>query len=156
MEQRGIGRSGTYEHIMPLLRDKGYLVCKNETLVLTAHARSLCTFLSHHFPELFVPEFTARLEQQVDQVAAGELSRLDVLHDFWRMFSRTYKPLAAVFLPRNAPSFHAVTLGVCPKCGGKLVARYSPNGGQFAGCEHFPRCKGKAEPVLLSTAKAGR
>ncbi len=155
MESRHIGRTGTYEHSLRLLFEKGYLVRKADRLLLTAHAKALCTLLSRHFPQLFTADYTAHLERQLDQIAAGERSRLEVLREFWRTFSRTYQPLAAVFGPDNQP-VGIVSLGTCPKCGGHFVIRRTRRGGQFAACEHFPRCQGRPAPLLMSAAKAGR
>ncbi len=152
MDKRGIGRASTYDHILPLLFEKGYLVRKGDRLLLTAHAKALCTLLSRHFPDLFTADYSAQLERQLDQIAAGERSRLEVLREFWRIFSRTYQPLAAVFIPDNSP-VEVPVLGNCPKCGGRLIARHTRSGGQFAACEHFPRCHGRPAPVLLSAAK---
>ena len=155
METRGIGRSGTYEHVLRLLLEKGYLVRKGDRLLLTAHAKALCTLLSHHFPELFSADYTAHLEHQLDQIAAGERSRLEVVREFWRTFSRTYQPLAAVFLPDDTPA-ETPAMGTCPKCGGQLVTRRTRSGGQFAACEHFPRCHGRPAPALLNAVKVGQ
>lgn len=154
MEERGIGRGGTFDHTLPLLFEKGYLVRQGDRLFLTAHAKALCTLLTHHFPDLFSADYTAQLERQLDQIAAGECSRVEVVRAFWRTFARAYQPLAAVYLQPPDPAAPPV-VDTCPACGGHLVARRTRGGGQFAACEHFPRCKGRPTPVLLRAAKGG-
>jgi len=155
MEQRRIGRTGTVDHSLHRLFERGYLVRKADRLLLTAHAKALCSLLRRHFPDLFTADYTAHLERQLDQIATGERSRLEVLSAFWRTFSRTYQPLAAVFGPNNQ-AVGVVSLGTCPKCGGRFVIRRTRRGGQFATCERFPRCQGRPAPLLMSAAKAGR
>jgi DNA topoisomerase-1 len=159
MARHGIGRPATYATTLRLLVDKGYLTREAEVLVLTAHGAALCKFLVTHFPELFTPDYTAELERQLDRIADGELTRLDVLRAFWQTFTRAYRPLAAVYLlPNENRSIEPPTvLGVCPKCGGKLITRHTAKGGTFAGCEHFPKCDGHAAPVVFNvTAKGAR
>jgi DNA topoisomerase-1 len=161
MEAHGVGRPATYASTIKLLSDKGYISRRQGTLVLTNHGQSLCTFLSTHFPETFAADFTAQLEQQLDQIAVSEMAPLEVLRRFWKTFSLSYRPLAAVYLPNKtflpSDSDQTTDLGLCSKCGGKLVVRYSKKGGQFAACEHYPKCDGRAAPVALSVAaKAGR
>ncbi len=145
---QGIGRPSTYAGMLRLIREKGYVRLDEKRLIPTAPGRKLCAFLVQHFPTVFEVAYTAQLEAQLDQIAAGKAERLAVLQAFWtEQFLPGYQPLAAQL---NRPHTQPLkVVGVCPKCGGRLVERQGSHG-TFAGCEHFPKCRGRADTIRLT------
>lgn len=86
LEQRGIGRPSTYANMVKTVRDKGYVAIRHKRLVPTENGLALCDFLSAHFAEVLADDYTARLEESLDRIAAGDTTRLEVLRAFWDGF----------------------------------------------------------------------
>ncbi len=86
LETRGIGRPSTYAATIKTLKDKRYVTLKQKRLVPTENAIALCDFLTAHFADVLAYDYTARLEAELDAVAAGKRTRLEVLDAFWMGF----------------------------------------------------------------------
>jgi DNA topoisomerase-1 len=86
LERHGIGRPSTYASTLKTLKHKGYVALDGQQLVPTTGGEALCEYLTAHFPDLFTADYTARLEEQLDRVAAGEVARDGVLDAFWGDF----------------------------------------------------------------------
>ena len=85
LEEEGVGRPSTYASIMDkITRDERYARKKGRTLIPTYMAFAVTGFLESHFPDLVDTQFTARLETDLDQIAAGKGSKVDYLHEFYR------------------------------------------------------------------------
>ncbi len=85
LEEEGVGRPSTYASIMDkLTRDERYARKAGRTLVPTYMAFAVTEFLERHFPELVDIQFTARMEDDLDEIAAGKGSKVDYLHEFYR------------------------------------------------------------------------
>ncbi len=87
LEQRGIGRPSTYASMVKTVKDKGYVKVSHKRLVPTENGITLCDFLTAHFADVLAYDYTARLENQLDRIAAGDTTRLDVLRAFWDGFN---------------------------------------------------------------------
>jgi DNA topoisomerase-1 len=87
LEQRGIGRPSTYASMVKTVKDKGYVKISQKRLVPTENGIALCDFLTAHFADVLAYDYTARLEDQLDRIAAGNTSRLEVLRAFWDGFN---------------------------------------------------------------------
>ena len=83
LEERGIGRPSTYASIIQTVQDRGYVWKKGSALVPTFTAFAVVQLLERHFPELVDLTFTARMEDALDAVAAGELDSVPWLHEFY-------------------------------------------------------------------------
>jgi len=95
LEQRGIGRPSTYASMIKTVKDKGYIKLSQKRLIPTENGRTLCGFLSAHFADVLADHYTAQLETQLDEVAAGRSTRLDVLRAFWQGFQPQLAQAAA-------------------------------------------------------------
>jgi len=130
------------------LTEKGYVKRDGKFLTPTARGITLAHFLNEHFADVFEVTHAAQLEQQIDRIARGETRRLSVLSAFWQGgFMAQCRALAIQLLPKTLD-----VVGVCPKCGGRLIERHNKRG-IFAACEHYPKCKGRAEPVTLTAVQ---
>lgn len=87
LEQRGIGRPSTYASMVKTVKDKGYVRVSQKRLVPTEHGIALCDFLTAHFADVLAYDYTARLEDQLDRIATGNTTRLEVLRTFWEGFN---------------------------------------------------------------------
>lgn len=98
LEQHGIGRPSTYASMVRTLKEKGYVKLTQKRLVPTPNGMALCDFLTTHFTEVLTVDYTARLEEQLDQITTGETTRLDVLQHFWTAFQPQLKAAADLVL----------------------------------------------------------
>jgi DNA topoisomerase I len=83
LEEKGIGRPSTYASIMQTIQDRGYVWKKGQALVPSSDAFAVVNLLERHFSHLVDYEFTARMEDDLDQIAVGQQRREPWLHQFW-------------------------------------------------------------------------
>jgi DNA topoisomerase-1 len=69
------------------VKDKGYVKVSQKRLVPTENGIVLCNFLTGNFADVLAYDYTARLENQLDRIAAGDTTRLEVLRAFWEGFN---------------------------------------------------------------------
>jgi DNA topoisomerase-1 len=87
LEKRGLGRPSTYASIVEVLLERAYVESsagKGKTLISTAVGRQVLTFLLSGFADIFDYDFTARMEEQLDEIAAGRVKWQGVLSEFWQ------------------------------------------------------------------------
>ncbi|WP_124948389.1 type I DNA topoisomerase [Sulfuriferula thiophila] len=133
LEEYGIGRPSTYASIISTLQDREYVILDKKRFMPTPTGRLVNCFLTTHFTHYVDYDFTAKLEDKLDDVSNGELKYLPLLHEFWDGFSGTLTAKADV--ERGCP----IDDEVCPKCGGKLFLQASKRG-LFIGCSAYPVC----------------
>ncbi len=153
MEELGIGRPSTYTAILKTLEDRDYVAIDKRKLVPQPKGRLLSAFLESFFERYVEYDFTASLEEKLDEISDGKLSWKDVLRDFWRDFSgavddikelRVTDVLEAlndelaplVFPPREDGS----NPRLCPKCGSGTLSLKLGKYGAFVGCSNYPEC----------------
>ncbi len=83
MESAGIGRPSTYADILSRIRDKGYVMVRGKAMTPTLTAFAVIRLLENNFPKLVDTEFTARMEERLDEIAAGERESTPYLHEFF-------------------------------------------------------------------------
>ena len=83
LEELGIGRPSTYASIMQTIQERGYVFKRGQALVPSFLAFAVVTLLENHFPRLVDFEFTAAMENELDEIAAGEAAALDFLRAFY-------------------------------------------------------------------------
>ncbi len=155
MEELGIGRPSTYASILTTIVDRGYVTKDKGRLSPTDQGRLVTVFLSNYFRRYVDYDFTKRLEQQLDEVSAGDAGYKDVLRQFWRDFSAALADTAdlrisevlekidEVLAPHLYPPREDGTdPRLCPNCGaGRLSMRTARSGGAFIGCSNYPECR---------------
>jgi len=153
MEELGIGRPSTYASTLKTLEDRGYVAIEKRRLIPEAKGRLVTAFLESFFERYVEYDFTASLEEQLDEISDGKLKWKDVLRDFWRDFSgavddikelRVSDVLDALNEELAPLVFPAKEDGsdprACPKCGnGKLSLKLGKYGA-FIGCSNYPEC----------------
>ena len=88
LEELGIGRPSTYTAILKTLEDREYVMIDKRRLVPEAKGRLLSAFLESFFQRYVEYDFTASLEEKLDEISDGKLAWKDVLRDFWTRFLR--------------------------------------------------------------------
>lgn len=96
----------------------------------------LAAFLDRSFNNIIKLDYTKELEESLDQIADGKLSKLDFLTKFYNILEDTIKNTSEI---KSASGEK-----ICPKCGAKMILRRSKYGKLFFGCSTWPKCNGIA------------
>lgn len=144
LEELGIGRPSTYAPTISTISRRGYVEREKRRLVPTETGILVNDLVVEHFPDVVDYGFTARLEDQLDQIAEGDREWAEVIHEFYVPFSEQVN-LAWETMPdqRAEPEYLDRN---CPETGHQLVIRYGRYG-KFIGCSDFPNCR-YTEPWL--------
>ena len=154
MEELGIGRPSTYASIVTTIQDREYVTKDKNRLIPEDKGRIVTIFLLNFFRKYVGYEFTANLEEELDDVSAGDRDYKQVLAQFWRDFSAAISEtselritevldkLDAALAPQlYPPREDGSDPRICPLCGtGKLHLKTSKTGG-FVGCGNYPECR---------------
>src|SRR5580700_739636 len=154
MEELGIGRPSTYASILQVLKDRKYVRLDKRRLYPEDRGRIVVAFLESFFAKYVEYDFTAALEEQLDQISNSEIAWREVLRDFWRDFlgaidgtkdlkiSQVIDALDELLGPHLFPPREDGTdPRVCPTCStGRLSLKLSKFGA-FIGCTNYPECR---------------
>lgn len=158
LEKRGIGRPSTYAEIISKVQARDYVEkLPGGQMKATDLGKVVVDGLVSTSLEFMNPSFTAQMEEELDEVAAGKLARVKLLQRFYVKFRETLDRAKKErrWTPDPKPIGEA-----CPECGKGLYERWSKNG-WFIGCEGYPKCKhtrsigndGQPEEVRLTDYK---
>ena len=154
LEELGIGRPSTYASILSVLQDRDYVILENKHFVPEDRGRLVTAFLVSYFHRYVEYDFTAQLENRLDDVSAGRVDWTAVLEDFWSAFAAAVaetdelrvkdaldaveKILAPHIFPARADG---IDPRVCPACAEGQVNLKLGKFGAFVGCSNYPECK---------------
>jgi len=138
LEEHGIGRPSTYAPTVGTIRERGYVTITDRRLFPEESAFRVIDLLTEYFPEIVDYEFTARMEDRLDDVARGEQEWVPMVRDF-------YTPFAAKVIEGKEKIVKQVEVTdiPCPLTGERgdmLVKRFGRNG-WFLGCASYPECR---------------
>ena len=140
LEKHGIGRPSTYAPTIATIEARNYVVRdEHKRLEPTAIAKVVNDLLVAHFPEIVDYQFTANIEERLDQIAHGHLSWQPVIADFYQPFHQNLETKNKQLSRQDILPDQAST-EVCDKCGAPMViktGRYGP----FLACSAFPKCR---------------
>ncbi len=138
LEKNGIGRPSTYAPTISTIQERGY-VKKNEKRQLEPSEVGFIVndMLVEHFPEIVDIQFTARMEEELDEIALGEKEWLPLIKEFYEPFS---KRLAEKYESVEKQEFNENTDEVCEKCSKPMIIKRG-RFGKFLACSGFPECK---------------
>jgi len=156
LEELGIGRPSTYASIMQVLQDRDYVRLDKKRFVPEDRGRIVTVFLEEFFKEYVQYDFTADLEEKLDDVSGGRLKWKEVLRDFWKAFSKAVddtkelkisdvidvldKVLEQHFFPKEEGEPEK-DLRLCPVCKTGRMGLKLGKFGAFLGCSNYPECK---------------
>lgn len=180
LEENGIGRPSTYAPTISTIMTREYIVHEGKALKPTPLGEITTALMKELFPQIVDVDFTATMEEQLDEVDAGKSNWVQTLDNFYKDFSKTLsnaeekasserivvpdeesdvvcelcgrkmvvktgrygKFLACPGYPecKNTKKIVKDTGGICPKCGGAILAKKSKNGRTFYGCANYPNC----------------
>ncbi len=132
LEEYGIGRPSTYASIISTLQDREYVLLEKKRFQPTDIGRLVNCFLTRHFGHYVDYDFTAKLEDKLDDVSNGKRVWSKLLGEFWSEFDGELK--AKQDVERGCPIPEA-----CPKCSKPLFMQASKRG-LFIGCSGYPDC----------------
>lgn len=150
LEEYGIGRPSTYASIISTLQDREYVLLDKKRFTPTDVGRVVNKFLTEHFTQYVDYDFTAKLENELDEIAEGNRDWIPVMDKFWQGFNQQIINKADVDRPGNE-----LIDELCPKCGRQLQKQLS-RFGTFIGCTGYnaePKCDYKRS--MNGTAQAG-
>ncbi|HMM47865.1 MAG TPA: type I DNA topoisomerase [Thiobacillaceae bacterium] len=132
LEEYGIGRPSTYASIISTLQEREYVVLEKKRFQPTDIGRLVNCFLTRHFTHYVDYDFTAKMEDKLDDISNGKRQWSRFLRDFWTAFDSELK--AKQDVERGCPILES-----CPKCGKPLFMQASKRG-LFIGCSGYPAC----------------
>ncbi len=159
LEELGIGRPSTYANIIAVLQERKYVRLEKMRFIPEDRGRIVTVFLENFFKKYVEYDFTAQMEEYLDDISAGQMEWKKLLGGFWNKFIKTVddvQPLqltevinridealsAHLFPPREDGSDPRV----CPACGkGRLSIKFGKFGA-FLGCSNYPEC-GYTKPL---------
>lgn len=143
LEENGIGRPSTYASILSTLQNRDYARKEQNHFLPTELGILVTDLLVENFADLLNVEYTARMEEKLDEIENGKLAWSDALKDFHDKFAKDLK--RAEVMMRNVKREEIPTDQICSKCGLKMVKKWG-RFGQFLACSGYPDCKNTQEP----------
>ncbi|MET0154534.1 MAG: type I DNA topoisomerase [Rickettsiales bacterium] len=154
LEELGIGRPSTYASIISVLQDRQYVRLDKRRFIAEERGRLVTSFLSSYFPRYVEYDFTANLEEELDEVSNGKRAWKDLLAEFWKHFTANVDELNDVTISHvleamnEKLAYHLFPLGEngkpqrgCPECKTGELSLKVGKFGAFLGCSVYPECK---------------
>jgi DNA topoisomerase-1 len=143
MEEKGIGRPSTYAPTIATLLDRNYVEKEQNRLVPTILGITVTDLLTEYFVDVMDLDFTARMEDELDDVSEGEREWVPMLREFYDPFEKALEA-AQEKMPRV--KLEEETDKVCDNCGKPMVIK-TGRFGRFIACTGFPECR-TTKPLL--------
>ncbi len=153
LEELGIGRPSTYASIMATLLDRNYVRLEKRQLIPEGLGRVVTTFLVHYFQKYLEYDFTARLEEQLDDISNGDENWEKALVEFWQPFKSAVDETSPLRVGEVidhlnedlAPFLFPKVEGVddprkCQACDDGQLSLKLGRYGAFVGCSNYPDC----------------
>ncbi len=150
LEEKGIGRPSTYAPTIQTIIQRGYVVRKRSALVPTDLGEKIVELLVKFFPEVMDYEFTAKMEEKLDEIEEGSADKKSVLEEFYPEFVER-----VVYASKNMEKAVEESDYRCEKCGAVMLVRWGRTG-KYLSCSNYPRCKNtKPLPTGVKCPRCG-
>ena len=146
MEEKGVGRPSTYASIVSTIQDREYVNKTDKRLAPTALGEVVTGLMLERFNDIIDVEFTAHMENRLDDVEAGKQNWKEVLSDFYKGFHREMLDAEAALEGTRLKVPDEVTDEICEVCGRNMVIKVG-RFGKFLACPGFPECK-NTKPIV--------
>ncbi len=157
LEELGIGRPSTYASIIEVLQRRSYVRLDRKRFVPEDRGRIVTAFLQTYFPRYVEYNFTAHLEEELDDISDGKIDWRQVLREFWRAFAAAVgetkdlrvsevldkldEELGPHFFPANDNGGQGKDPRACPSCSNGRLGLKLGKFGAFIGCSNYPDCR---------------
>ncbi len=138
LEEKGIGRPSTYSPTINTILARGYVEKVKKTLIATDLGKIVNDLMRQYFDDIVDVEFTAQMENQLDEVEEGKKEWKSVLRDFYPNFKKELSEAEEKMKEVEIPDEESDV--VCDKCGKYMVIKQG-RFGKFLACPAFPECK---------------
>jgi DNA topoisomerase I len=149
LEEKGIGRPSTYAAIMTTIQDREYVEKNEGRFHPTALGTTVNDLLVASFDDLFNESYTARLEEELDEIEEGKLKWTAAMQEFYQKFSADLKNAEKQM--KEVKQQAIPTDEICDKCGAGMVIKFG-RFGQFIACSNYPECRTTKEIAKPATA----
>ena len=146
MEEKGVGRPSTYATIISTIEDREYVIKTDKRLSPTPLGEVVNGLMMDRFNDIVDVEFTAGMEEKLDQVEEGKLPWKKVLADFYADFSRELSDAEEALKDTRLKVPDEVTDEICELCGRNMVVKVG-RFGRFLACPGYPECK-NTKPIV--------
>ncbi len=147
LEERGIGRPSTYATILSTIQEREYVTKIGGKFAPTEIGLVVTDLLVKNFEDIFDPAYTARLEEDLDEIEEGKEKWTDALADFYKKFEKDLR--YAQKHMENIKRMEKPTEEKCERCGSPLVIKWGKHGSFYA-CSAYPDCTfTKENPIDL-------
>ena len=152
LEELGIGRPSTYASILSKLSERNYTSLDQRRISPTSNGRLVTAFLENYYPDYVKYDFTADLEEKLDQISNGDYTRLSLLNNFWTNLDESTKDIKEISRKEVVEKLNETLAPYifdqeldeprkCPECGNGTLTLLSFKEGSFIGCSNYPTCK---------------
>ena len=153
LEEKGIGRPSTYAQILSVIQNREYVDKQQGRFYPTDLGMVVAELLVKNFSDIFDVAYTARMEEELDEVEEGKLSWTSALEEFYGKFKKDLE--VAQREMHNVKGEGIPTEEKCAKCGKPMVIRLGRNG-RFLACTGYPECDGTRDlPPHLARENGG-
>jgi DNA topoisomerase-1 len=166
LEEKGIGRPSTYAPIISTIQERNYVELEQKRFRPTPLGAAVNDFLVKNFPGIVEVSFTAKMEDQLDDIANGGKRWVPIISEFYKPFAQELEKVFA--RSEKVKIFHELTSEKCPD-GHPLIIRYG-RFGKFLACENFPehkytkafeekidsKCPESGDPIVIKRTRRGR
>ncbi|HYX41481.1 MAG TPA: type I DNA topoisomerase, partial [Pyrinomonadaceae bacterium] len=149
LEEKGIGRPSTYAAIMTTIQDREYVEKYEGRFHPTSVGMTVNDLLVANFDDLFNESYTARMEEELDEIEEGKLKWTAALQEFYDKFAVDLKNAKREITERKKTPIP--TDEVCENCGAGMVIKFG-RFGQFLACSNYPECRTTREIAKTPTA----
>ena len=144
LEEKGIGRPSTYSPTITTILERRYVEKEQKQLLPTELGKVVNNLLVENFSDIINVEFTAKIEQEFDEVAEGKEAWKQVIREFYEPFKVTVEKVEKEL--EHVKLEEEVSDVPCEKCGRMMVYKYGRYG-KFLACPGYPECK-NAKPII--------
>jgi len=142
LEEKGIGRPSTYAQILSVIASRDYVSKEEGRFVPTELGEVVTELLVLHFGGIFAYDYTAKLEQGLDEIESGKEDWVHTLKEFYARFSKELQQARKEM--KNLKREETPAGVKCEKCGAEMVIRWG-RFGRFMACSSYPECKNTRE-----------
>ena len=146
MEEKGVGRPSTYASIVSTIQDREYVNKQDKRLAPTPLGEVVTGLMMERFNDIIDVEFTAHMENRLDDVEAGKQNWKDLLGEFYKGFHQEMLDAEAALEGTRLKVPDEVTDEICEVCGRNMVVKIG-RFGKFLACPGFPECK-NTKPIV--------